>query len=550
MKTNDKYIEVKGKLQKLKYRFHFDITHCHQIETLIDDIVKQSYEITNLKSEKEVQKMELQYTQLNLSALEKENNKLIKENNQLHKELIDINKHFSNANASRELELQRLNEEKNSIKYMLLNAKKKCDELIKENDLMKIRHSTLITGIYDKNFSERSLRKLYELDCANMNIETENNDLGVYVKKRDINMTSDLNLSNLNVNNSMLKEVIRDTFIPQHSQADEDTNELESKLSMLQIENNQLINKIKSLEGELKIKSFEITKLNNIGSSVSGRNNDTVVIKFLREENENLKEKLDKRVEFLVIQNKKYEEKIKQLNEKIKKFNNSMPYLNSLEKEIFINKKQMGLLSETNKTLEISLRKLNESYSYLKKEYNTHLESAQNETEKMSSKKQEEFNKLFSDFASTQETLIKLDSQLQETRASSSSTNRLISDELRFTNEKFDELKLSNTKLLDQIKDEKKQQDVLIEKNNLLNHTIILKEKEIKDLNEKILTFILKVDKVNDDKKYKDEEIKELHTKIDKLRHEYIIKDAMIDKLENENYLLQKENEILTKKNI
>ena len=200
--------------------------------------------------------------------------KLIKENNELIKQNVELGKNLYNSNTSKQMEIKRLQEEKSDFKFMLTNAKLKIESVAKENSALRNKLNTLLSKIYDTNYNESSLRTMFDNDRNLKNIDYLENvesdtrkalfeqsspntfneenlekslhtkgaskgrsnnpanktvtevlsgkdisdlKMGIYVKQRNMHMTSNLDLGNnsmikINENKDFLKKVLTDTF--------------------------------------------------------------------------------------------------------------------------------------------------------------------------------------------------------------------------------------------------------------------------------------------------------------------------------------------------
>jgi hypothetical protein len=243
-----KYNEIREKLDKLNYKLHFDISNLQLIELMTNDIFSLRTEIENLKKNSLNLKESNDRSLLNVAAFKKENIKLIKENNELIKQNIELGKNLHNSNNGKSLEIKRLQEEKADFKFMLSNSKIKIENMAKENSMLRNKLNTLLSKIYDTNFNENNLKTLFysENNNTNNNYKVNSNDfigdsknktgdldalstnlpfskdiselkIGVYVKQRNLHMTSNLDnannsLSKLNENKEYLKKVIKETF--------------------------------------------------------------------------------------------------------------------------------------------------------------------------------------------------------------------------------------------------------------------------------------------------------------------------------------------------
>lgn len=269
-----KYNEVRDKLDKLKYKFHFDVSNLQLIELLVNDINSLQADLDKYRKENESLKGQNEKINLSLNAFKQENVKLIKENNELIKQNVEYGKNLYTSNSSKQMEIKRLQDEKNDFKFMLANAKLKLENLAKENSTLKAKLNSMLSKIYDSNLNENSLRIMFDNDRnlknidylenvesdarkaifqksansnfnnngnydktnnytlkeennkqqqSNSNLKNFNNNdimdlkMGMYVKQRNLHMNGNLDFSNnsiskINENKDFLKKVIAETF--------------------------------------------------------------------------------------------------------------------------------------------------------------------------------------------------------------------------------------------------------------------------------------------------------------------------------------------------
>lgn len=168
---NTKYNEVREKLDKLKYKFHFDVSNLQLIDLLVNDINNLQNDLEKLRKENENLKSTNEKTNMSLNAFKQENIKLIKENNELIKQNVEFGKNIYTSNSSKQMEIKRLQDEKTDFKFMLTNAKLKLDNLSKENSTLKSKLNNLLSKIYDSNLNENSLRVMFDNDRNLKNID-------------------------------------------------------------------------------------------------------------------------------------------------------------------------------------------------------------------------------------------------------------------------------------------------------------------------------------------------------------------------------------------
>ena len=177
----ENYLEIKKKLDGLNYSLPFDMSSCKLVETLVNDIYKLKTEVTKVLSEREVFRSKFDQSDLNFRAIEYENKRIAKENTQLHKEMIELSKKLGFSGNAKDLEIKRQNEEKNDLKFLLNETKTKVAAVERENVKLKTRISDVLVKIFDSNFSENNLRKLFNehvfMEVKEGHLSTENDNL-------------------------------------------------------------------------------------------------------------------------------------------------------------------------------------------------------------------------------------------------------------------------------------------------------------------------------------------------------------------------------------
>ena len=228
---NENYIELKRKLDSLNYSIQFDMTSCKLIDTLVNDILKLKGEVTKSMTERESLKQKLEQIDLNFRALEYENKRLLRENNQLHQEMIELSKKLNFSSSAKDIEIKRLSDEKNDLKFLFIEMRLKFQKLEKENVKLKTRLSDMLVQIFDSNFSEQNLRKMFNehvyFEVKDGNINTENDNL------------FDLNYELINMDKKKEKKENSDTIMM--SKTNKDGQMLEITLPKRSINLNQVL---------------------------------------------------------------------------------------------------------------------------------------------------------------------------------------------------------------------------------------------------------------------------------------------------------------------
>ena len=173
-----KYNEVRDKLDKLKYKFHFDISNLQLIDLLTNDISNLQADLDNFKKENQNLKASNERTNLSLNAFKQENIKLIKDNNELIKQNVEFGKNLYTSNSSKQMEIKRLQEELKNGKNkthngnfyifildekqkLILSDKEKSEIFKNEFEKLKISEGNYYFTYINIISREKDLRGLY-----------------------------------------------------------------------------------------------------------------------------------------------------------------------------------------------------------------------------------------------------------------------------------------------------------------------------------------------------------------------------------------------------
>jgi hypothetical protein len=601
MKKLDKYTELRQKLDFAKYKYHFDISSISLIEKLLNDVNKLSKENSSTKNENTRIISENENFQININALKAENSRLVKENNDLHREILELKKKNYSSTTAKEIGIMKLEEEKNSFKFLYLNAREKCDKIKIENDSLKTRLSGIVIKLYEGNMNEGNLRKMYENELnaeENFKLGDElqgtnsgsgfktnsiNNDesrihLGVFVKPRGITQNSNLNmdmtaLTNNNQNNeNFVKEIIKETF--GKSQVHEgdvnnvnnikSINTLSSSKGGMNISPNANTNnkinsipssttneKIKILEKEIEDKNSEISRLNYYMRSENNFNNGNrdlqLMVNYLKQEKQTIIEKYEKRIEFLLNTNSG-SVNIYTDNKNDKNNKNTCIKKNNKKEEINITNNSNT--NTNNPTYYAKLTRLEEENLKLKAE-NEILKIEINNCKQNYLEKSvinlyiEKEKQLNHDLAHNHELIKQLDTRVKEGISNLNTAKSVYSIELLELNNKMKKL----TNQIDSLNSENamkiKEIEELKEKINFLNLNILQKENFVNSLNEKFEKTSENFCHTEMDKKELNAKIIYLKEKNSNLIKENILNMNEIERLKNFNFVLEKQNEML-----
>ena len=354
-KILEKYKELRIRLDDLNYKYYFDISSIQLIDSLVCDLSKLKKENPELKLQLTNLEKENENLKIGVRAFKSENNQLVNENNQIRNEIIESKKKAFSSQNAKEIELINLSEEKESFKFLYLKIREKLTKIEKENEELKKRHLNLISKVYENNMSEMSLRRLYEseINIVNSNkiFENSNSELGIIVKHRGMDSSSNLNINlsnslnqaaNLNSNKKDFKEIIQETFGKNYQRINSENceekinslslslkKELNEKILQLQKGNyelNQEICKLKSKNNLLENRLALRHKEPNLENTPIDLNS---VVEFLKKEKGEIIEKYEKRIEILMN-----EKNFTNFNCKETKYTTTRKFLNNQENKL------------------------------------------------------------------------------------------------------------------------------------------------------------------------------------------------------------------------
>lgn len=290
-----RYHMLRAELDKMKFYQAFDYKSMDLIEALMKEIMLERNKKNELEKElKEVIEKKEELV-LGISAYKHQNNELFKENNELHNEILTLleKKNYK----GKDLELKRLNEDTNSLKYLLNASKEKNHKLEAEIVQVKQKYIELIDDIYEKKLN---INKIFndiqhddQIELKPRNIEKVINN---YTNPNSFNNNISINHNSINSNSS--------TMQPRTI-----SNNMISSISVKnKVNNKQLVEKIYALENELKDKDKEIymLKKNIYSDNVLEQK---VVIDYLKDEIKHMKEKYECYLKFQIEENSKVAEK-------------------------------------------------------------------------------------------------------------------------------------------------------------------------------------------------------------------------------------------------
>lgn len=356
-----KYHMLRGQLDKIKYLQSFDYSSMELIEEMLNEILSLRRQIKNGETDITELKQKNETLILGIAAYKHQNTELFKQNSELHNEVISL---LEKQNfQGKDVELKRLNEDTNSLKFLLSNAKEKNQKLQKEIAQMKQRYIELVVNIYEKKINmQKIFTELQESDQINLKdrgIETfgQSNNNNNENSNRVSSSGNEVNNSSTNFKQQIGK--VLSSGITNYGGG--------NGLGRGRGTNKEMIEKIYNLECELKDKNKEIAMLKK---NIHNENilEQKVIIDYLKNELRLTKEKYDCYIKYQIDKNDKMNKTFNnKLNKtkKIKQFNTNDKYedprmlrkIRNMERDFT---KQLNEIAAVNSNLELENRKLNE----------------------------------------------------------------------------------------------------------------------------------------------------------------------------------------------
>ena len=140
---------LRKQLDKIKYLHSFDYSSMDLIEEMLNEILSLRKQTKNISSDITDLKQKNEILTLAITAYKHQNTELFKQNSELHTEIISL---LEKQNyQGKDLELKRLNDDTNSLKFLLNTSKEKNKKLQQEISQIKQKYITLLVNIYEKS---------------------------------------------------------------------------------------------------------------------------------------------------------------------------------------------------------------------------------------------------------------------------------------------------------------------------------------------------------------------------------------------------------------
>ena len=492
------YIRLKNSLEALGFRGYLGSDSVSLVRSVLDNLIKATKAFKTIKLENERLENEMNIQGDLVLPLRNENHKLLQDNNDLHKEIIDIKDKLEIKNSTTNQNLQKNIENVEQMKFLVSQKNIKIKNLEFQVESLKKKLNDVFEDIYmynkEENAEERGIagsrkylnfRNGYLPELCPL-IKNE------YSISGNVNVNQPQQENENNINPNEILEALQNETRPYHLEKEnlakdfqQNNNEINKLRENIKILENMLKDKDKEAEQfqrRLTLRDEEIKRLQN-NAFLGDENLEEIKIRYnidyYREQNEQLKRQND----FLNKENHRLtsvehfhthkcrEDEVLKLRGEIEKlkFENS-----KLKQRTFFpnntNNKRKKISNENSKITIIKEKEENDRKEMLKYQKIIRDLTGDNETIRG---KLAQSNKNINELKNQYQLLLNENDLLKKKVINFEKEN--------FTKEK--EIKNENSKenqiLLDQIKDLKNKNNVLLNENKNLADTIKVKESEI-----------------------------------------------------------------------
>ena len=349
-KDEIKYHMLRNELDKLKYFQTLDYSSMDLVEALLNDILSIRRSATQNENIIKEQTEKNETLVLAVAAYKHQNAELFKQNSELHTEILTM---LDKQNYSgKEIEMKRLNDDTNAIKFLLNKAKETNSKLQTEIVEVKQKYIALIVDIYEKKIN---MQKIFEELEQTDELSIKQRSVEVYGKENDIH-SSHIGNNKINSDSESSKGV-----------------RMGVSQGVGRRTNHELVEKIYELENEIKEKNKEINylKRNKFTENVMEQK---VIIDYLKNELKATKEKYECYLKYQIdkndkILNKKIRpKKIQKVEKKEEPKTRQMTTKNDLqtkilERDLAMKDAEIESLKEQNEMLKSELNQIAEKYN-------------------------------------------------------------------------------------------------------------------------------------------------------------------------------------------
>ena len=393
-KDEVKYHMLRSLCDKHHYLQSMDYGSLSLIEAILNDLISLKHIHSRTKEDISLLKEKNENLILITKAYKQQNNDLFNENAELHKEIIDLieQKNFK----GKEIEMKRLNDDKNTIKFLYEESNEKYMKILKKYNKLKNKYLEVVSDIYDKKKYLNQIFDELDDDCLlnfekkefenydNINDNSNNNEKKMSTTYKNSNnngenTNNNFNNTNLyeNNNNNNNNNSNNNNHSNNNNNNNSNNNNISSNMNTnplnefyttsLKKTNKELYEKIYSLENELNAKNKELFLLKK-NLATENMTEQKVVIDFLKKELNSTKEKYEYYLKYQMNKNK---DEIKKNDIKHKKYINQLRNSNFIVKNNNIENNKNDIKIESKKRLEeLKSTRLEKELNKLKEKYN------------------------------------------------------------------------------------------------------------------------------------------------------------------------------------
>ncbi len=568
---SEKYLKLRKELDSLGFRETFNEFSIDLIENLTKEIISNKNNIKNLNNSLKISNDKIEQMNVTLKAFKYKINLISKENFDLHKEIINFIEKESKNEIKENLNINKFKEENFSLKELINQLKKNIENLKEENFKIKEKFNNYFINVFDKaNFD---MKKIYlteedkKEDEKNNKFQIisfqqlENNiKLAIDEPKFEINNNNEICFGNEIINENINKEIkffSNGENIKKNIELNNIIKEYEKIIKNLKMENEILKKQIEKYfnydylnlnkNNILFNNNNNILDLSNINNN-SNSDSNSFIYKNSNNSSLNLNdnEKTNFVIDYLLNEIKdtknKYENYIKFLREKgINSNYNSIDYINE-NKNLKEKIKKIENLNSINKKKINDLEFYNENYKnkidYLNKtiEKNKNLNVNDNNNKYIPfiivHKENFQYLKIDNkyDFLNLNKIIEKLTSE-----------NVVLKKDNKNSKDKIKNLEIKNTTLEQDYDLLKTENNILTDKYNKLNKTILINDNNNQLNKENSDKFLIENDNLKNNINELNNKIKNFDKDINLLKKDNLIKEKEIIKLQNEINLLNKQ---------
>ena len=317
-----RYQMLRSLCDREHYLEPFDYDSIELVERLINDLTSLKKRFKKYKENILELINRNDYLILGINAYKIQNIELFKENNQLHLEILNLNNQLNYK--GKDIEFNKLKDDKSSLHYLLTQANKKIEILYHQLSESKKKYIELIQNLYKRNIDSP---KMLDEIVQDYKVKLDPNifDYDKYEKELELELKQ-LNDATDNYNRKNKSGGKNPTFLEE---------------------------KCKNLESELKIKDkeIEILKKNLYGDN---QVEQRVLIDYLQDQLKTEKLKYENYLNYTLRENKKLINKQKDMeSDKIERkkrlFSNKFSNKTTNFKSISYNKRKYSISKENNK---------------------------------------------------------------------------------------------------------------------------------------------------------------------------------------------------------